>query len=187
MLGGPTATNAPAAYEFCRNGEVWRATYEGRTVHMPDAKGLRDLHCLLSLPGQDIAAVRLLNRIDDAVATVHGMGADEVLDDEARSRYRRHLERLDEEIDRAVEQGDEQRAAASRRPEVSDRGGRNPARTGVVGIGYGRRRLAGGFAGWVARSSQVLPGWCCQRWCTPPALFATSSNRPSRLRRACTK
>ncbi|MEV7197851.1 AAA family ATPase [Streptomyces sp. NPDC093510] len=107
---GPDST--PATYEFRRHGRVWRLTYEGRTVHMPDAKGLHDLHCLLSLPGQDIAAVRLLNPDDDAVATAHGMGADEVLDDEARSRYRRHLERLEEEIDRAVEQGDEQRAAA---------------------------------------------------------------------------
>ncbi|MFK4066200.1 AAA family ATPase [Streptomyces sp. NPDC029674] len=110
--GHPDPDGTPAAYEFRRNGEVWRLTYEGRTEHMPDAKGLRDLHCLLSLPGQDIAAVRLLNPDDDAVATEHGMGADEVLDDEARTRYRRHLERLDEEIDRAVEQGDEQRAAA---------------------------------------------------------------------------
>ncbi|AZM53646.1 ATP-binding protein [Streptomyces sp. WAC 01529] len=113
-LGGgrPDRVDAPAAYEFRRNGEVWRLTYEGRTVHMPDAKGLRDLHCLLSLPGQDIAAVRLLNPDDDTVATAHGMGADDVLDDEARTRYRRHLERLEEEIDRAVEQGDERRAAA---------------------------------------------------------------------------
>ncbi|MEV0258043.1 AAA family ATPase [Streptomyces sp. NPDC050732] len=110
--GHPDPDGTSAAYEFRRNGEVWRLTYEGRTVHMPDAKGLRDLHCLLSRPGQDIAAVRLLNPDDDTVATVHGMGADEVLDDEARTRYRRHLERLDEEIDRAVEQGDEQRAAA---------------------------------------------------------------------------
>ncbi|MEU5582630.1 AAA family ATPase [Streptomyces huasconensis] len=115
-LGAPpgraAAPPASSAYEFRRNGEVWRLTYEGRTVHMPDAKGLRDLHCLLSRPGQDIAAVRLLNPDDDTVATVHGMGADEVLDDEARSRYRRHLERLEAEIDRAVEQGDDQRAAA---------------------------------------------------------------------------
>ncbi len=108
----PPASSASSAYEFRRNGEVWRLTYEGRTVHMPDAKGLRDLHCLLSRPGQDIAAVRLLNPDDDTVATVHSMGADEVLDDEARSRYRRHLERLEAEIDRAVEQGDDQRAAA---------------------------------------------------------------------------
>ncbi|MGV2915974.1 ATP-binding protein, partial [Streptomyces alfalfae] len=110
--GHPAPDDAPAAYEFRRVGEVWRLTYEGRTVHMPDAKGLRDLHCLLGLPGRDIAAVRLLNPDDDTVATVHGMGADDVLDDEARTRYRRHLERLDEEIDRAVEQGDERRAAA---------------------------------------------------------------------------
>ncbi|THC46520.1 ATP-binding protein [Streptomyces sp. A1499] len=110
--GHPAPDDAPAAYEFRRVGEVWRLTYEGRTVHMPDAKGLRDLHCLLGLPGRDIAAVRLLNPDDDTVATVHGMGADDVLDDEARTRYRRHLERLEEEIDRAVEQGDERRAAA---------------------------------------------------------------------------
>ncbi|MGA4846798.1 ATP-binding protein [Streptomyces sp. G5(2025)] len=112
-LGAPPGrAGASPAYEFRRNGEVWRLTYEGRTVHMPDAKGLRDLHCLLSLPGQDIAALRLLNPDDDTVAAMHGMGADEVLDDEARSRYRRHLERLDAEIDRAVEQGDDRRAAA---------------------------------------------------------------------------
>ncbi|MBM7167676.1 AAA family ATPase [Streptomyces sp. G44] len=108
---GRTASPSPA-YEFRRNGEVWRLTYGGRTVHMPDAKGLRDLHCLLSLPGRDIAALQLLNPDDDTVATVHGMGADEVMDDEARNRYRRHLERLEEEIDRAVERGDDDRAAA---------------------------------------------------------------------------
>ncbi|MGY1577334.1 ATP-binding protein [Streptomyces sp. MN13] len=101
-----------ASYEFRRNGAVWRLTYEGRTVHMPDAKGLRDLHRLLSRPGGDISAVRLLNPDDDAVAVVHGMGADEVLDDEARRRYRRHLERLETEIDRAVERGDDEAAAA---------------------------------------------------------------------------
>ncbi|MFB9556663.1 ATP-binding protein [Streptomyces roseoviridis] len=98
--------------EFRRNGEVWRLTFEGRTVHLPDAKGLRDLHVLLSLPGQDIAAVRLLNPDDDSVATAHGLGADEVLDEEARRCYRRHLERLETEIDRAVERGDDARAAA---------------------------------------------------------------------------
>ncbi|MFI9152520.1 ATP-binding protein [Streptomyces sp. NPDC053367] len=98
--------------EFRRNGEVWRLTYEGLTVHLPDAKGLRDLHLLLSLPGQDIAAVHLLNPHDDSVATAHGLGADEVLDEEARRRYRRHLERLETEIERAVERGDDARAAA---------------------------------------------------------------------------
>ncbi|MFE5393003.1 ATP-binding protein [Streptomyces sp. NPDC056568] len=103
---------AAPSCEFRRNGEVWRLTFEGRTVHLPDAKGLRDLHVLLGLPGQDVAAVRLLNPDDDSVATAHGLGADEVLDEEARRRYRRHLERLETEIDRAVERGDDVRAAA---------------------------------------------------------------------------
>ncbi|MFI8445968.1 ATP-binding protein [Streptomyces rochei] len=103
---------AAPSCEFRRNGEVWRLTFEGRTVHLPDAKGLRDLHVLLGLPGQDIAAVRLLNPDDEAVATTHGLGADEVLDEEARRRYRRHLERLETEIDRAVQRGDDARAAA---------------------------------------------------------------------------
>ncbi|MGW2051423.1 AAA family ATPase [Streptomyces sp. NPDC001858] len=112
-LGPRPVRDEPAPlYEFRRNGEVWRLTYGGRTTHMPDAKGLRDLHCLLSEPGRDVPSVRLLNPQDDAVATAHAMGADEVLDDEARRRYRLHLERLETEIDRAVEQGDDRRAAA---------------------------------------------------------------------------
>ncbi|MGW7296967.1 ATP-binding protein [Streptomyces sp. NPDC054829] len=98
--------------EFRCDGQVWHLTYEGHTVHLPDAKGLRDLHALLSLPGQDISAVRLLNPQDETVAAAHGVGADEVLDEEARRRYRRHLERLETEIDRAVERGDDARAAA---------------------------------------------------------------------------
>ncbi|WP_327000981.1 hypothetical protein OHA72_38440 [Dactylosporangium sp. NBC_01737] len=35
-----------------------------------------------------------------------------MLDDEAKVRYRRHLDRLDEEIDRAAARGDEARLAA---------------------------------------------------------------------------
>ncbi|MER6703063.1 ATP-binding protein [Streptomyces fumanus] len=107
----PDRPDAPLC-EFRRTGEVWRLTYEGHTVHLADAKGLRDLHVLLGLPGQDIAAVRLLNPDDDTVATAHGLGADEVLDEEARRRYRCHLERLETEIDRAVQRGDDARAAA---------------------------------------------------------------------------
>ncbi len=44
--------------EFRREGAVWRLAYGGRIVHMPDAKGLEDLHLLLSQPGAAIAAER---------------------------------------------------------------------------------------------------------------------------------
>ncbi|WP_119727037.1 ATP-binding protein [Thermomonospora amylolytica] len=99
--------------EFRFDGRVWSLTFAGRTVHMPDAKGLRDLHLLLSGPGTDVPAVRLANPEGGAeVAAARALGGDEVLDEEARIRYKRRLAELDEEIDRAVAAGDDERAAA---------------------------------------------------------------------------
>ncbi|WP_059009900.1 ATP-binding protein [Streptomyces specialis] len=91
---------------FRFDGTVWNLTYAGRTVHMPDAKGLRDLHTLLGHPGTDIPAARLLSP-----GGARPLGGDPVLDDEAKARYRKHLELLDTEIDRAAETGDDARAA----------------------------------------------------------------------------
>lgn len=115
-----TTVRAPApavrprlAPAFRRDGDVWELAYDDLVVRMPDAKGLRDLHTLLGAPGTDIPAVRLLNPEGgrEAVAA-RSFGGDPVLDDEAKSRYRRHLARLDEEIDRAASLGDDTRAAA---------------------------------------------------------------------------
>ncbi|GAA0460527.1 hypothetical protein GCM10009544_23860 [Streptomyces stramineus] len=104
---------APPADEFRRDGSVWRLTFRGRTVHVPDAKGLHDLHCLLGRPGEDIAAARLLDPHHDTTAEAAGaMGADDILDEETKRRYRLHLQRLDAEIDQAVKLGDDSRAAA---------------------------------------------------------------------------
>jgi hypothetical protein len=76
------------------------------------AKGLRDLHFLLSGPGTDIPAVRLLSPEDgDVVIAARRMDGDLVLDDEAKTGYQRRLGQLDEEIDRAAERGDDRRAA----------------------------------------------------------------------------
>jgi hypothetical protein len=90
--------------EFRRVGEVWELTMAGHTVHLPDAKGLRDLHTLISLPGKDIPVVELLNpEGGELVVAARRMGGDAVLDDEAKASYRRRLAELDEEIDRAVD------------------------------------------------------------------------------------
>ncbi|WP_182885558.1 ATP-binding protein [Microbispora sp. H10885] len=98
--------------EFRRDGAVWTLTFADRTVRLPDAKGLRDLHRLLSHPGADLPAVLLLapegGRI---VVAARRLGGDAVLDEEAKARYRHRLTLLDEEIDRAVERGDDGRAA----------------------------------------------------------------------------
>ncbi|GAA2238269.1 hypothetical protein GCM10010232_26300 [Streptomyces amakusaensis] len=96
---------------FRREGSVWALSFGGREAHMPDAKGLRDLHTLLSHPGEDLSAVVLLApEAGEAAVAARGFGGDPVLDEEAKLSYRRRLERLDQEIDRADRLGDARRA-----------------------------------------------------------------------------
>ncbi|MEV6474463.1 AAA family ATPase [Streptomyces sp. NPDC051657] len=93
--------------EFRRNGPVWQLRWDGVTVHVPDAKGLRDLHSLLGLPGADVPAVRLLApEGGDLVIAAGQLGGDPVLDEEAKRRYKEHLARLDAGIDRAAARDD---------------------------------------------------------------------------------
>ncbi|GAA4937678.1 tetratricopeptide (TPR) repeat protein [Nonomuraea thailandensis] len=111
-LGMLVRLPSPGAAAFRFDGEVWALTFADRTVHLPDSKGLADLRVLLDRPGSDVPAVELLNPPGgQVVIAARGMGGDDVLDAEARKRYRRRLELLDEEIDRAVELGEERRAA----------------------------------------------------------------------------
>ncbi|MEU4590411.1 ATP-binding protein [Micromonospora aurantiaca (nom. illeg.)] len=98
--------------EFRPDGPVWRLAYDGVVVHLPDAKGLHDLRLLLSRPGTDVPAVELLDpAAGPELAAARRLGADPVLDDEAKARYRRHLRRLDDEIDRAATRDDGRRLA----------------------------------------------------------------------------
>ncbi|MFI6900011.1 ATP-binding protein [Nonomuraea sp. NPDC050394] len=102
-----------AASVFRLDGDVWTLTFAGHTAHLPDAKGLRDLRTLMGSPGTDISAVELLNPAGGAEAVAaRRMGGDAVLDDEAKAQYRRRLELLDDEIDRAAVRGDDQRVTA---------------------------------------------------------------------------
>ncbi|MER6911374.1 AAA family ATPase [Streptomyces sp. NPDC000594] len=106
----PEAAREPSGPVFRREGGVWSLVFEDRTAHMPDTKGLRDLHTLLSRPGDDLPAVELLAPEGGAaVRAARALGGDPVLDDEARSRYRARLEQLDEELDRAALRGDTDR------------------------------------------------------------------------------
>ncbi|MEW2442321.1 ATP-binding protein [Micromonospora marina] len=101
-----------ACPEFRRDGPVWRLAYDGVVVHLPDAKGLHDLRLLLSRPGTDVPAVELLDpAAGPELVAARRLGADPVLDDEAKARYRRHLRRLDDEIDRAAARDDGRRLA----------------------------------------------------------------------------
>jgi hypothetical protein len=80
-------------------------------VHMPDAKGLRDLHTLLGQPGTDVPVLVLLDPGRATPQVVRRFGADAILDERAKARYRRRLAELDVEIDRALDRHDDDRAA----------------------------------------------------------------------------
>ncbi|OXM49446.1 ATP-binding protein [Amycolatopsis alba] len=108
-------TRAPAAptAEFRRDDAVWTLRFDGVTTHLPDSKGLRDLHFLLGRPGSEVTAVRLLDPAGgEVVVAAKSLGGDAVLDDEAKARYRTRLDQLDELIDTATELGQDARAAA---------------------------------------------------------------------------
>ncbi|MER5982571.1 AAA family ATPase [Streptomyces sp. NPDC001787] len=106
----PGGIAVPAAAEFRRNGPVWSLRWAGVSVHVPDAKGLRDLHTLLRVPGSDVPAVHLLApEGGEQVVAARRLGGDPVLDEEARRRYKERLDRLDAEIDRAAARDDMRR------------------------------------------------------------------------------
>ena len=113
LATAPTTDGPP---EFRREADVWCLGFAGQVVHLPDAKGLRDLHELLSQPHVDVPAVQLLDPAGGAeVRVARSLGGDPVLDDEARAKYRERLITLDAELERAGRRGDADRGAALER------------------------------------------------------------------------
>jgi hypothetical protein len=102
--------------EFRRAGAAWTVAYAGRTVRLPDAKGMRDLAVLLSRPGRPVPAAELVALSGGGRPARAGlaMGADAVLDDQAKQAYRRRVEALDREVADAEDQGDPDRAEKAR-------------------------------------------------------------------------
>lgn len=94
-------TEAPAGNALRRAGDVWTLTFEGRSVHLKDARGLADLAVLLANPGAEIHAEAL----SSGGAAHPRAPAAPVLDDEALASYRARLRELEEAIDEAQERG----------------------------------------------------------------------------------
>jgi hypothetical protein len=101
--GQPDPDDTPGRAVFRFDGASWELTYQGKQVHLPDAKGLRDIARLLSTPGRPIHVHHLLG-IDEPT------GADPQLDDRARRAYRTRLTDLDAEIEQAQAWHDPARA-----------------------------------------------------------------------------
>jgi hypothetical protein len=87
---------------------VWELAFDGRSVHLTDAKGLHDIAALLAAPGRPVHVFALLGR--ETVTS----GADPVLDRRAVAAYRARLAELDAEIDEAAAWSDGHRAARAR-------------------------------------------------------------------------
>jgi hypothetical protein len=84
--------NHPPANVFRYDGGTWRLAFDGREVHLPDAKGLHDIATLLSVPGREVHVCTLLG------SPIPSGGADPVLDQQARALYGARLAELDAEL-----------------------------------------------------------------------------------------
>lgn len=125
-----TAAMHSPPFDLRRDGDFWTLTTAGGVVHLRDSKGLHHLADLLAAPrrrlhvielgadpgpGSGGSAVRAASRgeLDEAgIAYSSGFGdAGAMLDDAAKSAYRRRLEELDDSIAEAERFNDIGRAA----------------------------------------------------------------------------
>jgi hypothetical protein len=94
---------------FRRSGAVWTLRFAGRDLTIADARGMRDLAELLRRPGE---AVHVLELMGAAHAGEH---VEPVLDDAARTAYRRRLRELEAELGEAEAANDPGVAERARR------------------------------------------------------------------------
>jgi predicted ATPase len=80
-------------------GGVWHITFNGKSVHVPDMKGLWHLRELVSRPRESVLALSLLAAPSEEPISVADAGPQ--LDREALRQYRARLAELDEELDAA--------------------------------------------------------------------------------------
>ncbi|MFI5694598.1 ATP-binding protein [Kribbella sp. NPDC051586] len=84
-----------ATNEFRQVEGLWQLGYGGVHVQVPDSKGLRDLAVLIGAEGNDIHVSALIG------SGFVGAGADPVLDETAKARYKARLDELGEQIEDA--------------------------------------------------------------------------------------
>src|SRR5215210_6524035 len=103
----PSATTQPNV--FRREGDYWAVAFEGRTVRVRDLKGMRYLAQLLGHPGREFHVLDLV-----AAETGQQMAlgdAGEMLDERAKTAYRRRLAEIEDDIGQARALGDPRREA----------------------------------------------------------------------------
>lgn len=87
------------AARFALSGGVWQAAYRGRSTHLPDMKGCRDIALLLSAPRERIHCMDLAGRVAEGDA-----GA--VMDARARAECHARVRELQADLAEAERDGD---------------------------------------------------------------------------------
>jgi hypothetical protein len=133
------------------------ARVRGRTVRVPDAKGLHDLAALLAAPGRPVHVSRLI-----APGLSPSPAPTPVLDERARAAYKARLAELDDDIDDAVTANDAERAGRAR-----------AEREFLVAELAAATGWATGRAGWATRRTRPA-----RRYRRASAIRSTASARP---------
>ena len=121
---------------FRREGDYWSVVFEGRTVRVRDLKGMRYLAQLLDHPGREVHVLDLVAAETGQQVALGDAG--EILDERAKTAYRRRLAEIEEDIEQARALEDtvrEAQADAEREFLVREL-------AGAVGLGGRDRRAA---------------------------------------------
>ena len=94
MSTGPAPRDGPSVFRL--EGDFWTVTYGGITSRLKDSRGMALLARLLAHPHRELHALDLAGESTG----VHAMASDTgpLIDEEARARYKRRLEELEDEI-----------------------------------------------------------------------------------------
>jgi hypothetical protein len=94
---------------FRREGDYWSVVFEGRTVRVRDLKGMRYLAQLVAHPGREFHVLDLV-AAETGQPTALG-DAGEILDERAKTAYRRRLSEIEADIEQARALEDDVREA----------------------------------------------------------------------------
>ena len=94
---------------FRREGDYWSVSFEGRTVHVRDLKGMRYLAQLLAHPGREFHVLDLVGA--ETGQRIAPGDAGEVLDERAKAAYRRRLAEIEADMEQARALEDDVREA----------------------------------------------------------------------------
>ena len=127
----PCRTASQTANEFRLVNGVRMLCFQGKPVQLPDSKGLGDLAVLIGARGADVHVLTLVGH------KLARMGADPVLDEQAKAAFKSRLEDLAREIDDADAAGSPEQAKALR----SERDALIRELAAATGLGGRDRRL----------------------------------------------